>query len=279
VGLLLGEAVLEALAQKRVTIIGLGGVGSWAAEALVRSGLLHITIVDNDTVCVTNINRQIQALPGTVGQSKAEALKTRLLAINPRCEVTAINRIFSAESITAAIAVSVAAPVQAFVEVPVTAPVTATASPFGIENADYVIDAIDTLPNKIDLIEFVSGASRSQAPGGDPHLPPRPVLISSMGMASRLDPTRLKIADIWDSSGCPLARLVRQGLRKRGFTGHFTVVYSDEPPCGRQEYFDDDTGCTGQCPSKKKINGSIVAVTAAAGMILASLVIRDLCNG
>jgi tRNA A37 threonylcarbamoyladenosine dehydratase len=251
VSLLLGETVLGALAQKRVTVIGLGGVGSWAAEALVRSGLLHITIVDNDTVCATNINRQIQALPGTVGQSKAEALKARLLAINPRCEVTAVNRIFSRETVAAAALLS------------------------GIESASYVIDAIDTLPNKLDLIEFVSGLRSAHAPGGAL----RPRLFSSMGMASRLDPTRLKTADIWDSSGCPLARLVRQGLRKRGFTGHFTVVYSDEPPCGRQEHFDDDTGCAGQGSSRKKINGSIVTVTAAAGMILASLVIRDLCNG
>jgi tRNA A37 threonylcarbamoyladenosine dehydratase len=267
VGLLLGEAALEALAQTRVTVVGLGGVGSWAAEALVRSGLLHITIVDNDTVCVTNINRQIQALPCSVGQPKADALKARLLEINPHCEVTAINRIFSRETISAAITVPAAASVEDSA--------AATALLFEIENAGYVIDAIDTLPNKIDLIEFVSGLRSAQAPGGDPH----PRLFSSMGMASRLDPTRLKTADIWDSSGCPLARLVRQGLRKRGFTGRFTVVYSDEPPCGRQEHIDDDTGCTGQCSSKKKINGSIVTVTAAAGMILASLVIRDLCNG
>jgi tRNA A37 threonylcarbamoyladenosine dehydratase len=254
-GLLVGKAVLEALSQKRVTVIGLGGVGSWAAEALVRSGLLHITIVDGDTVCAANINRQIQALPCTVGQPQAEALKARLLEINPRCEVTAINRVFSREAITSAEAAPTqAAPAQ---EVP------AQTDFFGIEGADYVIDAIDSLPNKIDLIEFVTKAALAYSP--DPQLrpdcpAPRPVLFSSMGMASRLDPTLLKTADIWDSSGCPLARAVRQGLRKRGFTGRFTVVYSSEAPYG-------------------KIHGSAVPVTAAAGMILASLVIRDLCNG
>ncbi|MDR0447570.1 MAG: ThiF family adenylyltransferase, partial [Treponema sp.] len=126
-GLLTGEAVLAALDKTGVIIVGLGGVGSWASEALVRSGIRRITIVDNDTVSMTNINRQIQAVPGTVGLPKAAALMKRLLEINPRCEVTAFNQIFSNE----------------------------TAALFGIEKADYVIDAIDSLDNKLDLIRFV----------------------------------------------------------------------------------------------------------------------------
>ena len=181
-GILVGETVLSELEQKRVVVVGLGGVGSWAAEALVRSGIGHITIVDNDSVVVSNINRQVQALQETVGLPKAAVLKKRLLEINPRCEVSAFNQIFSRE----------------------------TASLFGIEKADYVIDAIDTLTHKLDLIETSCAV-------GVP-------LYSSMGMARRLDPTRIKSADIWDTSGCPLARLVRQGLRKRSFSKNFTAV-------------------------------------------------------
>ncbi|MDR0586722.1 MAG: tRNA threonylcarbamoyladenosine dehydratase [Treponema sp.] len=243
-GLLIGPDALEELERTRIIIFGLGGVGSWAAEALVRSGAGHVTVVDNDSVCVTNINRQIQALSGTVGFPKAAALMKRLLEINPLCEVKAFNQVFSRE----------------------------TAAFFEIEKADYVIDAIDSLGHKLDLIELAVKAG--------------PRLFSSMGMACRLDPTRIKTADIWETSGCPLARLVRQGLKKRGFDGHFTAVYSDERAggaegvesvCGTAACF-----CSGKdtewCSSKKVINGSSVTVTAAAGMVLASLVLRDVVS-
>jgi tRNA A37 threonylcarbamoyladenosine dehydratase len=252
--LLTGTGVLEALANTRVIVFGLGGVGSWCAEALVRSGIGRIDIVDSDRICVTNINRQAQATSRTVGLPKAETLGERLLEINPRCSVTPRERVFCREN----------------------------AGDFNIEGADYCVDAIDSLTHKLDLIEYAAAAGVR--------------LFSSMGMAQKLDPTRIKTADIWDTAGCPLARLVRQGLRKRGFTGNFTVVYSDErlplhgeipvscgsaagggPPClcpaGKR-------GAGGEpavewCGSKKVINGSAVTVTAAAGMILASLVIRD----
>ncbi|MDR2142765.1 MAG: tRNA threonylcarbamoyladenosine dehydratase [Treponema sp.] len=240
-GLLIGAEGLKALERARIVIFGLGGVGSWAAEALVRSGAGRVTIVDNDSVCVTNINRQIQALAGTVGLPKAAALMKRLLEINPLCEVKAFNQVFSKE----------------------------TAAFFEIEKADYVIDAIDSLGHKLDLIELAVKAG--------------PRLFSSMGMACKLDPTRIKTADIWETSGCPLARLVRQGLKKRGFDGHFTAVYSDErvdgaegveSVCGTAACFCSDKD-TEWCSSKKVINGSSVTVTAAAGMVLASLVLRD----
>ncbi|MDR2470540.1 MAG: tRNA threonylcarbamoyladenosine dehydratase [Treponema sp.] len=251
-GLLAGEAAVEALGKTRVIVFGLGGVGSWAAEALVRSGIGRLTIVDNDSVCVTNINRQVQALETTIGLPKAAALMKRLLEINPRCDVRAFNRAFTRES----------------------APV------FEIEKAAYVIDAIDSLTHKLDLIETAAGPLGKGAPGNAKGL--SPVFFSSMGMASRLDPSRIKTADIWKSSGCPLAALVRRGLRKRGFTGHFTVVYSDEPvtragaesPCGTEHCFCSRRD-TEWCSSKKIINGSVVTVTAPAGMILAGLVIRD----
>lgn len=248
--LLTGEAVLDALEKTGVIVFGLGGVGSWAAEALVRSGAGRITIVDNDAVCVTNINRQVQAVSGTVGLPKAAALLKRLLDINPRCEVRAFNQIFSRE----------------------------TAPLFDTGGHGYVIDAIDSLTHKLDLIEtVVNGPSNARGAGS------RPVLFSSMGMAGRLDPTRLKTAGIWETGGCPLARLVRQGLRKRGFTGDFTAVYSDElfesPAAGGSVCGTEHCYCASKdgewCSSKKVINGSAVTVTAAAGMILASLVLRD----
>jgi tRNA A37 threonylcarbamoyladenosine dehydratase len=249
-GLLVGEEALAALEQKRVIVFGLGGVGSWAAEALVRSGIGHITIVDSDSVCVTNINRQVEALPLTVGLPKAAVLMKRLLDINPHCDVKAFNKIFSRE----------------------------TAPFFEIEKADYVIDAIDSLTHKLDLIEITAGKN----PAGDSEQK-SPILFSCMGMACKLDPTRIKTADIWKSSGCPLARLVRQGLKKRNFAGNFTVVYSDEriPRMQGVETLCGTDQClcankeTEWCSSKKVINGSIVTVTATAGMILASLVIND----
>lgn len=249
--LLTGLDVLSALARSKAIIFGLGGVGSWCAEALVRSGVENITLVDSDAVCVTNINRQVQATPRTIGQSKAEALKARLEEINPQGKIHAFGKKFSLE----------------------------TAGSFGIEGADYVIDAIDSLTHKLDLIEFTSRAGVS--------------LFSSMGMAQKLDPARIKTGDIWETEGCPLARLVRGGLRKRGFTGHFTAVYSPERlplheipgiACGQahclcpsRKIVEGEEGSPAEwCSSKRVINGSAVTVTATAGMILASLVIRDL---
>ena len=236
--LITGAEGLGKLAQTSVLIVGVGGVGSWCAEALVRSGVGKIGIVDSDIVCVTNVNRQTQATSGTVGRVKVEALQQRLLEINPHCAVTAWQKVFSREN----------------------------AAEFGIEKADYVIDAIDSLAHKLDLIETASAAGVK--------------FFSSMGMAQKLDPTRIKTADIWETHGCPLARLIRQGLRKRGFNGSFTVVYSDERlerregiaiSCGS-----DNCLCNGEwCGGKKVINGSAVTVTASAGMALASLVLRD----
>jgi tRNA A37 threonylcarbamoyladenosine dehydratase len=251
--LLTGMDAMDALARSRVIVFGVGGVGGWCAEALARSGVGAIDIVDSDTVCVTNINRQVQATTATVGLSKVDVLRERLAAINPLCKITALGKVFSRE----------------------------TAPLFTIEEADYVIDAIDSLTHKLDLIEIAAHAGV--------------ILYSSMGMAQKLDPTRLKTADIWETQGCPLASLVRGGLRKRGFTGHFTAVYSTERlpvsedvqvACGSALCL-----CSGRaacaaapgqdapkewCSSKKVINGSAVPVTAAAGMILASLVIRDI---
>jgi tRNA A37 threonylcarbamoyladenosine dehydratase len=252
--LLTGIDAAEALARARVIVFGVGGVGSWCAEALVRSGVGNITLVDSDAVCVTNINRQVQATSRTVGRIKTEALAARLKEINPACAVTSSPRVFSRQE----------------------GGLGETAREFGISGAGYCIDAIDSLTHKLDLIETAAAAGIT--------------LFSSMGMAQKLDPTQLKTADIWETEGCPLARLVRQGLRKRGFTGHFIAVYSAErlplrdglpSGCGTGSCLcPPATGPGGVrsvewCGSKKVINGSAVTVTASAGMILASLVIRD----
>jgi tRNA A37 threonylcarbamoyladenosine dehydratase len=248
--LITGADAAQELAKTRVIIFGLGGVGSWCAEALVRSGIGEIGLVDSDIVCVTNINRQAQATDKTIGQFKADALNARLAEINPNCGITVYNKIFS----------------------------RSTADSFCIEDYHFVIDAIDSLGPKLDLIELCGDLKKR--------------LFSSMGMAQKLDPTLLRAADIWKTEACPLARLVRSGLRKRGFSGHFTTVYSTERlplhteisvGCGAA------TGCLCPsregihakewCASKKLINGSAVMVTAAAGMILSSLIVSAVVNG
>jgi tRNA A37 threonylcarbamoyladenosine dehydratase len=245
----------EALAHSKAVVFGIGGVGSWCAEALVRSGIGALDVVDSDTICVTNINRQVQATGDTVGFLKTDALKERLLAINPDCKIRALGKVFSLEN----------------------------AGEFDLAGADYVIDAIDSLTHKLDLIETAYNAGAK--------------VFSSMGMAQKLDPTRIKTADIWETAGCPLAKLVRQGLRKRGFTGSVTVVYSNEQlplhrevgaACGAAQCLcparnkDDPNAAVEWCSGRKVINGSSVMVTASAGMILASLVVRDVyqrCGG
>ena len=221
VALLAGAEFLEKLGRVNVLVFGLGGVGSWCAEALVRSGLGKIGIIDYDSVCESNINRQIQATNLTVGHNKAEVLRQRLLEINPKCEVITWTEAFSKEN----------------------------SACFGIEKADYVIDAIDSIDAKLDLIEacFTAGVK----------------LFSSMGMARKMDPTRIKTAGIWETQNCPLAKMVRQRLRKRGFSGSFITVYSDEPPIK-------------QAATEQHVNGSVVTVTASAGMVLASLVLMGI---
>lgn len=252
--LLTGLEAVEALSATRVIVFGLGGVGGWCAEALVRSGVGNIVLVDSDIVCITNINRQVQATTRTVGISKAQTLKERLMEINPACHVKAEQRVFEKKGT-----------------------LEQTVLEFGLDRCDYVIDAIDSVSCKLDLIEAAALAGVT--------------FFSSMGTALKLDPSRLKTADIWKTSGCPLARLVRQGLKKRGFTGSFTVVYSEEQiprrddipvSCGTgvclcPEANRNAGGKSAEwCSLKKVINGSSVTVTAAAGMILASLVIRHI---
>ena len=230
--LLTGDKGLKKLNETNVLVFGAGGVGSWAAEALVRCGVGKIDIIDNDTVCASNINRQIEATTLTVGLPKASALQKRLLEINPECEITAWDELFCIEN----------------------------AQRYNIENADYVIDAIDTINHKLDLIETVCSKDVT--------------LFSSMGMALKMNPSKIKTSSIWKTDVCPLARNVRQGLKKRGFSKDFTVVYSDEQPLRPQDK--NESSCEFSQTNGKRINGSIVTVTASAGLLLASLVINDI---
>lgn len=236
--LLTGSEAALALEKSRVIVFGLGGVGSWCAEALVRSGIGNISLVDSDRVSASNVNRQAQATSKNIGLEKAGELEKRLLEINPSCKIRSFPRVFSRE----------------------------TAELFDISTADFVIDAIDTLTHKLDLIETAISPCR--------------ILFSSMGMAQKVDPTLIRTADIWETSGCPLARLVRQGLKKRNFSGHFTAVYSPERLPNMGDLSTEDEGSGDESPEKspgKRPLGSFVGVTAAAGLVLASLVVREIC--
>jgi tRNA A37 threonylcarbamoyladenosine dehydratase len=227
---------MNRIAQKRVIIFGVGGVGSWCAESLVRSGIRQLTIVDSDRVCVTNINRQLMATTKTVGQVKVEALKERLLSINPEAEITALQQIFSAE----------------------------TADDFRLDTYDYVIDAIDSLKDKMTLI-LLACQTRGR-------------LFSSMGAALKLDPTRIRVTEFWKVQGDPLARALRNKFKKaKQFPKRkFQVVYSDELLENRGCPPDDD-----EVPStfnKPQTNGTLAHITAIFGFMLAGLVIKDICS-
>ena len=193
--LLLGDEAMARIAQKRIIIFGVGGVGSWCAESLVRSGIRHLTIVDSDRVCITNINRQLMATTKTVGQVKVDALKERLLSINPSAEITALQQIFTAE----------------------------TANSFDLGSYDYIIDAIDSLKDKALLIIMATSLS----PQGGSR---RGAFFSSMGAALKLDPTRIKITEFWKVQGDPLARALRKRFKRDGQYPQrkFLCVYSDE---------------------------------------------------
>lgn len=239
---LLGQKAMERLANARVAVFGLGGVGGYAAEALARSGVGALDLIDPDRVCESNLNRQIIATENTLGRYKVEAARDRILSINPK----ALVRIY---------------PVFYLPQ---------TEAQFDFSQYDYVIDAIDTVTGKIGL---VLQAGKAGVP-----------IISSMGTANKLDPARLEVADIYETSVCPLARIMRKELRRRGVKG-LKVVYSKEEPLQLQEA--DDTGnMSEKIPAeeadqivrpKKKTPGTVVFVPASAGMLLASVVIRDLC--
>ena len=229
--LLVGRDVLDVLSETRVILFGVGGVGSWCAEGLVRSGVKHLTLVDSDRVCVTNVNRQLMATTRTVGQVKVDALKERLLEINPKAEIEAVQQIYSAE----------------------------TADQFDLSAYDYIIDAVDSLKDKAELI---LRATRTPA-----------VFFCSMGAALKVDPTQVRVAEFWNVRGCPLGAALRKKFKQNHtWPGHkFRCVYDEEvlPNRGGEALPETDLF------NKAQINGSLAHITAIFGMTLCGLVIQD----
>ena len=225
--MLLGDEALDRLGRARVAVFGIGGVGGHAVEALARSGVGALDLVDSDRVALSNLNRQIIATRDTLGMLKVEAAKARVLSINPDCAVETWPVFFLPE----------------------------TADRFDFTQYDYVIDAIDTVAGKLRLIEAAKAA-------GVP-------VISSMGAGNKLDPTAFRVADISETSVCPLARVMRRELKKRGID-HVKVVYSTEPafsPAPAEE------------PTARRATpGSVAFVPAVAGLILAGEVVRDIAG-
>ena len=221
--LLVGDDAMSALRSSRIIVFGVGGVGSWCAESLVRTGIGHLTIVDGDDVCVSNINRQLMATTQTVGQPKVQALRERLLAINPYADIVARYERYSVD----------------------------TQHNFNLDSYDCVVDAIDSLDDKMMLI---INATRSRAR-----------LVSSMGAAQKFDPTSIAVAEFWNVKGCPLARALRNRFKRLGTrpSRRFQCVYSDEQSAPR---------LPGQpC-------GSLMHITATFGLTLAALVIQRIVD-
>lgn len=249
--ILTGADGLAKLHKTRVILFGVGGVGSWCAESLIRSGIGSLTIVDSDVVCVTNVNRQLQATIESVGKVKVTELAGRLRLINPEAVITPMQKIFK----------------------------RADAPLFELDTYDYVVDAIDSLSHKVDLIiaAHESGAK----------------VYTALGASNKLDPMQIKVGSLWESQGCPLGKFVRKRLRRRGFDGDVTCVYSEEnlplhsvnASCGKENCVcpkktaGSDEASHEWCSEKKQINGSIVHITAMYGFIISGLVVKNVLEG
>ncbi|QPJ84487.1 tRNA threonylcarbamoyladenosine dehydratase [Sarcina sp. JB2] len=238
--LLIGEEALNKLKKSKVMIFGIGGVGSFTVEALVRSGVSNLILVDDDTVCLTNLNRQIHATYETISKNKVDVMKERILSINKNCKVETKQIFVKPEDLEKIIP----------------------------NDVDYVVDAIDTVSSKIALAVYCEKKGIN--------------LISSMGTGNKLNPSEFKVSDIYKTKVCPLAKVMRYELKKRGVK-KLKVVYSEEIP--RKPKEDDvvtcKTGCvctggTKKCTAKRQIPGSISFVPPVAGMIIASEVVKDL---
>ncbi|MDD7193148.1 MAG: tRNA threonylcarbamoyladenosine dehydratase [Clostridiaceae bacterium] len=226
--LLFGKEAMEKLAASRVAVFGVGGVGGYAVEALARSGVGSLDLIDDDKVCLTNINRQIYATRKTVGKYKVDVAAERIADINPDAVVKTYKTFFMPE----------------------------TADSFDFSQFDYVIDAIDTVTGKIELV------MRAQAAGTP--------IISSMGAGNKLDPTAFEVADIYKTSVCPLARVMRTELKRRGVK-KLKVVYSKEKPLTPIES-EEQSGET----SRRQVPGSTAFVPSTVGLIIAGEVIKDI---
>ena len=224
--LLVGEEGINKLHNSKVIVFGIGGVGSFVVEALTRAGVGNLILVDNDTICISNLNRQIHATQATVGMIKVEAMKERVISINPKCNVEAKQVFITADNISEIIP----------------------------SDVDYVVDAIDTVTSKLALAEYCYKNNIN--------------IISSMGTGNKMDPTQFRVSDVFKTKVCPLAKVMRHELRKRGVK-KLKVVYSEEMP------MTPDKGRA--VPSaKRQTPGSISFVPPVAGMIIGGEVIKDL---
>lgn len=239
--LLLGKEAMDKLQNSRVAVFGIGGVGGYVCEALVRSGVYHFDLIDDDQVCLTNLNRQIIATRKTVGQYKVDVMRERILEINPDADVSVHKCFFLPEN----------------------------ADEFPFEEYDYVVDAVDTVTAKIELV------MKAQEKG----VP----IISSMGAGNKLDPSAFKVADIYKTRVDPLARVMRREMKKRGVK-KLKVVYSEEDP--KRPIEDMAVSCRNnciclpgaqhKCTERRDIPGSTAFVPSVAGLIIAGEVIKDL---
>ena len=239
--MLLGAEALERLQNARVALFGLGGVGGYTLEALTRSGVGQLDLIDNDTVSLSNLNRQILATYDTVGMRKVDAAKQRVLSINPACVVRTYAVFYTPE----------------------------TAGQFDFTQYDYIVDAIDTVTGKLELIEQ---AQRAGTP-----------IISSMGAGNKMDASAFEVTDIYKTSVCPLARVMRRELKKRGIK-KLKVVYSKEPPITPLDDMSISCrthcicppGTARKCTQRRQVPGSNAFVPAAVGLIVAGEVVKDL---
>ena len=239
--LLLGREAIDKLAHSRVAIFGVGGVGGYVCEALVRSGVAAFDLIDKDTVALSNLNRQIIATRKTIGKYKAEVMRDRILEINPDADVRIHNCFFLPEN----------------------------ADEFPFEEYDYIVDAVDTVTAKIAL---VMKATEKNIP-----------IISSMGAGNKLDGSMFRVADIYKTKVCPLAKVMRRELKKRGVK-KLKVVYSEELPVRPIRNVESDSKAEDGNPlDEKKVRrkdtpGSVAFVPSVAGMIIAGEVVKDLCG-
>lgn len=239
--LLFGKEAMDKLQNSRVAVFGIGGVGGYVCEALVRSGVYHFDLIDDDQVCLTNLNRQIIATRKTVGQYKVDVMRERILEINPDADVSVHKCFFLPEN----------------------------ADEFPFEEYDYVVDAVDTVTAKIELV------MKAQEKG----VP----IISSMGAGNKLDPSAFKVADIYKTRVDPLARVMRREMKKRGVK-KLKVVYSEEDPKRPIENMAVSCrnncicppGAQHKCTERRDIPGSTAFVPSVAGLIIAGEVIKDL---
>ena len=231
--LMLGKEAVNKLKSSHVAVFGVGGVGGYAVEALVRGGIGAIDLIDNDVVAVSNVNRQLIATSETVGQYKTEAFSRRIKTINPDCKVNTFNVFFLPE----------------------------TAGSFDFSSYDYIVDAIDTVAGKLALAEK---AQKADVP-----------IISAMGAGNKLDPTAFEVADIYKTSVCPLARIMRLECRKRGIK-KLKVVYSKEPPTAQDAETKEEI--SDEATKRRSVPGSVSFVPSVMGLIMAGEVIKDLAG-